>query len=217
LERNLPNHFFFADAKVQESVRQKLVDTTTQARRIETFAEFAIGNVKPEKRKRTTFCVKKVIQNVFKAFDESLRVQRNIRLEVDANLPSGPCHIKGYPIDWESVLVNLITNAVWAMSKKQGERVIRVALTLEDSNFRLTFDDSGIGIAAGSEEKIFLPTYSTKKNDLGQAIGTGMGLTIVKNFVEQNTGGTIRAIASGMLGGASFIILIPAAIDDQQV
>ena len=211
LERNLPNHFFFADTKIQDAVRQKLNDTSTQARRIETFAEFSIGNVKPEKRRRTTFCVKKVIQNVFKAFDESLRVQRNIKLDVEANLPATPCHIKGYPIDWESVLVNLITNSVWAMSKKQGERTIRVELRAEGANYRLTFDDSGIGIATGSEEKIFLPTYSTKKNDLGQPNGTGMGLAIVKNFVELNTGGTIRAIASGVLGGASFVITIPAA------
>lgn len=211
LERNLPNHFFFADANIQDAVRQKLHDTCTQARRIETFAEFSIGNVKPEKRKRTTFCIKKVIQNVFKAFDDALRVQRNITLDVEANLPAGPCHIKGYPIDWESVLVNLITNSVWAMSAKQGGRAIRVTLEANGPDFRLTFDDSGIGIAVGTEEKIFLPTYSTKKNDLGQPNGTGMGLTIVKNFVEQNTGGSVRAFASGALGGASFVIVIPAA------
>jgi signal transduction histidine kinase len=217
LERNLPNHFFFTDVKTEDAVRQKLRDTGTQARRIETFAEFSIGNVKPEKRRRTTFCVKKVIQNVFKAFDESLRVQRNIKLDVDANLPPEPCHIKGYPIDWESVFVNLITNAVWAMGKNQRERQIRVTLRRDGANFRLTFDDSGIGIPAGSEERIFLPTYSTKKNDHGQPNGTGMGLTIVKSFVEQNTGGTIRAFASGSLGGASFVMFIPCAKDETEV
>ncbi len=216
LERNLPKHFFFADAAVQDAVRQKLNDTSTQARRIETFAEFSIGNVKPEKRRRTTFCVKKVIQNVFKAFDESLRVQRKIQLDVETNLPATPCHIKGYPIDWESVLVNLITNSVWAMSKKQNERIIRVTLQELGPVFQITFDDSGIGIAPGSEERIFFPTYSTKKNDLGQPNGTGMGLAIVKDFVELNTGGTIRAIASGVLGGASFVITVPLAIENRE-
>jgi hypothetical protein len=87
LERNLPKYFFFASPDEETSVKQKLLDTATQARRIETFAEFSIGNVKPEKRKRITFCLKKVVQNVFKTFDESLRVQRNISLDVDANLP----------------------------------------------------------------------------------------------------------------------------------
>ena len=41
---------------------------------MEIFAEFSIGTVKPEKRRRTTFCVKRLIENVFKALDESLRV-----------------------------------------------------------------------------------------------------------------------------------------------
>ena len=213
LERNLPGHFFFTNANVEASVKQKLQDTVTQARRIETFAEFSIGNVRPEKRKRTIFCLKKVVQNVFKTFDESLRVQRKIELDVEANLPVESCRIKGFPIDWESVLVNLITNAEWALREKKEiyQRKIRVTLRPDGSWFVLTFDDNGVGISSGQEERIFLPTVSTKRNASGHIDGTGMGLTIVKNFVEQNTGGTISAVAKGELGGASFRIRIPAA------
>ena len=216
LERNLPQHFFFPNPIVEAQVKGKLTDTATQARRIETFAEFSIGNVKPEKRKRTTFCLKRVVQNVFKTFDQSLRVQRNITLDVEGNMPAGPCHIKGYPIDWESVLVNLITNAEWALRerKENYQRMIRVTLRAERAAFLLTFDDNGIGIPAGQEERIFLPTFSTKRNASGHVYGTGMGLTIVRNFIEQNTGGSITAIAKGELGGASFRIRIPAAAPD---
>jgi signal transduction histidine kinase len=213
LQRNVPQYLFFPKPEDEDHIRQKLDDTCTQARRIETFAEFSIGNVKPEKRRRTTFCLKRIIQNVFKSFDESLRVQRNIELDVESNLPPTACRIKGYPIDWESVLVNLITNSVWAIKqKKGGDRKIRVALTSEDQVYELTFDDSGIGIALGSEERIFYPTYSTKcYEETGELYGTGMGLTIVKNFVEQNSGGAIKAIANGPLGGASFSIKVPFA------
>jgi signal transduction histidine kinase len=213
LERNLPRFFFFPNPGDEEHIRQKLNDTGTQARRIETFAEFSIGNVKPEKRRRTTFCLKEVIQTVFHSFDESLRVQRNIQIDVESNLPTTSCRIKGFPIDWESVLVNLITNAVWAIKQnKGGERRIRVALTSVGQTYILSFDDSGVGIAPGSEERIFYPTYSTKcYEETGERYGTGMGLTIVKNFVEQNSGGTIQAIAKGPLGGASFIIKVPFA------
>jgi signal transduction histidine kinase len=213
LERNLPQHFFFPNPEVEAQVKGKLTDTAIQARRIETFAEFSIGNVKPEKRKRTTFCLKKVVQNVFKTFDQSLRVQRKIELDVDNNLPGEPCRIKGYPIDWESVLVNLITNAEWALRERKEayQRKIRVTLRKDDTAFILAFDDNGIGIPPGHEERIFLPTYSTKRNASGHVFGTGMGLTIVKNFVEQNTRGSITAIGKGELGGASFHIRIPAA------
>lgn len=213
LERNLPQHFFFSDPEVEEQVKSKLTDTTTQARRIETFADFAIGNVRPEKRKRTTFCLKKVVQNVFKTFDQSLSAQRNIELDVEPYLPSEPCRIKGYPIDWESVLVNLITNAEWALRerKESYQRKIRVSLHAENDAFVLTFEDNGIGLPAGQEKRIFLPTVSNKRNEKGHVFGTGMGLTIVKNFVEQNTGGSISAVANGELGGAKFQIRVPAA------
>jgi signal transduction histidine kinase len=213
LERNLPKHFFFPKAEEEHKVKEKLADTVTQARRIETFAAFSIGNVKPEKRKRTTFSLKRVVQNVFKTFDDSLRVQRGIELDVEGNLPPEPCHIKGYPIDWESVLVNLITNAEWALRERNGtyQRVIRVTLGADGSSYLLTFDDNGIGIPAGQEERIFLPTVSTKRNASGLISGTGMGLTIVRSFVEENTGGSITAVARGELGGASFRIRVPAA------
>jgi signal transduction histidine kinase len=213
LERNLPKHFFFPKAEDEHKVKEKLADTVTQARRIETFAAFSIGNVKPEKRKRTTFSLKKVVQNVFKTFDDSLRVQRKIELDVEGNLPPEPCHIKGYPIDWESVLVNLITNAEWALRERKDtfQRAIRVTLGADGASYLLTFDDNGVGIPAGQEERIFLPTFSTKRNASGLISGTGMGLTIVRNFVEENTGGSITAVAKGELGGASFRIRVPAA------
>ena len=38
-----------------------------------------------------------------------------------------------------------------------------------------------------------------------------MGLFIVKSFIEENTGGSIRADAQGALGGAKFLITIPKA------
>ena len=112
--------------------------------------------------------------------------------------------------------MNLITNAEWALRerKENYERVIRVTLRPAGAVFLLTFEDNGIGLPAGQEERIFLPTFSTKRNASGHISGTGMGLTIVRNFIEQNTGGSIAAIAKGDLGGASFQIRIPAATTD---
>ncbi len=95
--------------------------------------------------------------------------------------------------------------------KETYQRTIRVALRADGSWFLLTFDDNGVGIPAGQEERIFLPTFSTRRNASGHVSGTGMGLTIVRNFVEQHTGGSITAVAKGELGGASFHIRIPAA------
>jgi signal transduction histidine kinase len=217
LERHLPKHFFFADEEIKKKVQQKLTDTCDQAKRIETFAGFSIGNVKPEKRRKTVFSLKEIVVQVFASFGGSLRDQRNIKIEGLDTLPADACKIRGYPIDWESILVNFITNAVWAMkSTPAADRRIVIGLLRIGDNCELTFSDSGIGLAAETEEKIFFPTYSTKRNERGEVFGTGMGLTIVKNFVETNSGGSIRAIAKGPLGGASFVISVPGVFEEEK-
>lgn len=58
----------------------------------------------------------------------------------------------------------------------------------------------------GTEEQIFFPTFSTKHNHKGEVIGTGMGLTIVKDLVESYEGGAIRVESPCDLGGAQFHI-----------
>ena len=217
LERHLPDYFFFANEEIRQKVQQKLVDTCDQAKRIETFAGFSIGNVKPEKRRKTVFSLKDIVVQVFANFDGSLRDQRNIKIECLDQLPAEECEIRGYPIDWESILVNFITNAVWAMKNTPAaERRIGVELRRVDGNYELIFSDSGIGLAADTEDKIFYPTYSTKRNERGEVFGTGMGLTIVKNFVETNSGGSIRAIAKGRFGGATFVVSVPGVFEDER-
>jgi signal transduction histidine kinase len=120
------------------------------------------------------------------------------------------CLILAYPADWESILVNLITNSVWAMEKKpKAHRMIRLTLAVDGGDCVLVFEDSGRGLEAGTEEQIFQPTFSTKRDEKGDVYGTGMGLTIVKSCVEENSGGTVRVRASGELGGAAFEIRVP--------
>jgi signal transduction histidine kinase len=63
--------------------------------------------------------------------------------------------------------------------------------------------DSGPGVPAGEEERIFEPFYSTKPSDRG----TGLGLALVARTVEQ-LGGTIW-VQPSREGGAAFVLLLP--------
>lgn len=119
--------------------------------------------------------------------------------------------IVGYPIDWESIFANLITNAMWAVTKHQDQRKISFSITEDATHFNLVFDDSGFGLEAGTEERIFDAGFSTKRNHKGEQEGTGMGLYIVKSFVVDNSGGAVQSISKGPLGGARFILTVPKA------
>jgi signal transduction histidine kinase len=196
-----------------QKVLRELAESTT---RIETFAKFALDTVSPAKRRRIRFSLNDLIVEVFRAFKESLEGQRNIKPVL--RLPEDDsCLIRAYPSDWESILVNLITNSVWAMDRiPKGERAIRVTLTPVGAECVLVFEDSGRGLEAGTEAQVFQPTFSTKRNEKGEVYGTGMGLTIVKSCVEENSDGTVKTSASGELGGAVFEIRVPRVASTEQ-
>ncbi len=79
------------------------------------------------------------------------------------------------------VLINLLDNAVAAVAEK-GE--IRLATSYDRSRevVCLEVSDDGCGLAPDIKSKIFEPYFSTKEN------GTGLGLTIVSQIVEDHRG-----------------------------
>lgn len=176
---------------------------------IKVFGNFSLGNVRRDKRTRRALDLAAIINNVLSSFDEMLS-KRKIKVEF-ADLSKGSLKIKGYEIDWESIFANLITNSCWAMSDTPAEsRHIRIKLYAQDGVAVVEFEDSGCGIEAGVEGHIFKATFSTKRNRKGDTVGTGMGLSIVKTFVEDHSKGTIALGAKGSLGGANFMIKVPA-------
>lgn len=214
LRRNMDKSLFVVilpDA--EEEVRRCLTVLHSESVKLETFAGFALGNVKPAKRRRTSFCVKKVAEEVVSIFGKTFQHEKHVIVELAPASVDG-CFISGYRIDWESIFVNLIVNAVWAMRQKPtGERSIRIGVHDQPDSFQIVFEDSGFGLEAGTEGQVFEAGFSTKRNTRGEQEGTGMGLFIVKSFVEENSGGTIQAFAKGDLGGARFVIQVPRVID----
>ena len=199
----------------QQQIQQNLDTILNGARRIHTFATFTLRNVARDKRSRTKVFLDKIVDKVLHSFRQPLEQERHI--EILREFPPQVPPITAFAIDWESIIVNFITNAVWALENTPAEdRKIRVRLSVAGNRLALAFADSGCGIAEGTEENVFLPTFSTKRNRKGQVIGTGMGLAIVQGFVEAY-GGTIRLESPCDLGGAQFIIEVPLRGAEQEV
>jgi len=102
-----------------------------------------------------------------------------LTLHLDAD-----CTIAIDPERMRRVLINLVDNAAQAMAENATERRITVSTAIEHDQLELVVADTGGGIAPEVLPKVFEPLFSTK------SFGTGLGLPMVKQIVEQH-GGTI--------------------------
>jgi signal transduction histidine kinase len=204
LKDDIDSGRFMVTPDVETKLREELEILLYESSKIENFAKFTIGNVRRDNRSRTKVQLNAVIHEVFRYFEKILE-EKSIVADL-ADVPKdGIPPILAFRIDWESILINFIANSVWALSKTPtNNRKIRVTLKIEGEFLKMSFSDSGIGIAAGTEDRIFLPTFSTRRNIKGEVIGTGMGLAIVKGFISSYDQGQITVLPHGDLGGAEF-------------
>lgn len=101
-------------------------------------------------------------------------------------------------------LVNLLRNAL--QHGGSGTLHVRVSAQPEDGEkwLRITIDDNGSGVPAGEREAIFAQSYSRSSS------GTGLGLHIVREVIEDELHGNVRCEDSP-LGGARFSLRLPSA------
>jgi signal transduction histidine kinase len=92
--------------------------------------------------------------------------------------------IQGDRVQLQQVMLNLIVNAIQAMSSVTvGARGLQISTeTLEADCVRVGVRDTGPGLSAKSLERVFDPFYTTKPD------GMGMGLAICRSIIEANGG-----------------------------
>ncbi|MDA9410258.1 sensor histidine kinase [Bradyrhizobium sp. CCBAU 45384] len=111
-------------------------------------------------------------------------------------------HVKGDPIQLQQVVLNLIINAMDAISDANtGKREVRVWTVRAGREAEVNVVDTGPGVTAPDLANVFDPFFTTKPQ------GMGMGLAIAKTIVEAHQG-TIST-TNQPAGGARFTIRLP--------
>lgn len=179
------------------------------AQYVDTFSKLALNNIKPDKRRRTKVAVPAVFKRIFEMMSASFN-KMGVMWEFEfIKIKEEDFNVRSFEIDWESIVINLITNSTWALENTpRDDRKIKVVFERVGGNrLKLSFLDSGCGLEAGQEDTIFLAMHSRKVDNKGNSIGTGMGLSIIKSQVEDHmTSGTVTAKQYSELGGAGFYI-----------
>lgn len=125
------------------------------------------------------------------------------RIDLIVNLPEKKLFIEGSKGRIAQVLLNLITNAIYALRDGGGE--LEISVTDSFDKAFLTVRDTGIGIPKANIKKIFDPFFTTKA--IGE--GTGLGLAICYSIVKQHRGDIFVDSEVGL--GTTFRVEIPKA------
>jgi PAS domain S-box-containing protein len=84
----------------------------------------------------------------------------------------------------EQVLLNLLQNALDAVTEQAGEKWVHLAAVVRDGAVEFSVTDSGPGIPPQLKTRIMEPFFTTK--DVGK--GTGLGLSLSRRIVEEHGG-----------------------------
>jgi two-component system sensor kinase FixL len=127
-------------------------------------------------------------------------VIRDVKIELD--LDTRATVVSGDRVQIEQVLLNLLINAMEAMSERiGGDRTVVVRTrNTEGHCVEASVEDGGPGLRSGTQQMVFEPFYTTK------ASGMGMGLAIARSIIEAH-GGTIWAENNSR--GATFHFRLP--------
>jgi two-component system, NtrC family, sensor kinase len=128
------------------------------------------------------------------------RAEFGKRITVEMELGELP-ELAVYPQMLGQVFLNLLVNAAQAI---EGEGRIHIATRLEGNAIQVTIADTGCGMTADQQARAFDAGFTTKP--VGE--GTGMGLAISREIIEERHGGTI-AVESEPGRGATFHVRIP--------
>ena len=111
-----------------------------------------------------------------------------------------PVAINSLLFDW--VIENLLRNALDAMD---GQGQISSTVTEREGKVVIDITDTGKGISARNQRRVFDPGFTTKKR------GWGLGLSLVRRIVEEYHRGRITVAHSELGKGTTFRITLPKA------
>jgi signal transduction histidine kinase/CheY-like chemotaxis protein len=169
-----------------------------QAQRTHHIVQNLLSFARQHKPERAPVDLNQILEDtlVLREYDMKLN---NIRIhrEFSSDLPptGGDFH------QLQQVFLNILNNAVDALSEKGGRGEIWVRTEAAGDRLRVDFTDSGPGVQ--NPHRVFDPFYTTKP--VGK--GTGLGLSICYGIIKEH-GGEIQ-VRNSPPRGATFTILLP--------
>ena len=167
--------------------------------RIEDIVKDLLAFSKPSEPKRQESDINQILRDTTDLLSSQM-LKSSVRLLLDLQ-ESAECFVDADQV--KQALLNIIMNAIEAMSPSGGELIVRTGQS--DGFLRIEIADTGPGIAKDKIAHLFDPFFTDKEG------GTGLGLAITHSIIEKN-GGKIRVESEAGVG-TTFILRLPIATE----
>ena len=158
--------------------------------------------------------IEDVRKSLFAVFDEKAR-KKNISLHYTMNVEHE--HVLTDVTKVKEILVNILSNAIKYTPAGGSVMVYVDELPCDESGYmivRIRISDTGIGMSQDYLTKIFEAFTREKNTTKSKIAGTGLGMSIVKNYVDL-LGGTID-VESELGKGSTFTVTLKHRIADER-
>jgi signal transduction histidine kinase len=205
------------DSPLPPEDKEVLVRVINEIDRITAMIKGMLNYARPPKPELISLDVNQLLESTISSASYSLHSPKlkantpDMQIEFVKNFKSGIPHILADPNQLQQIFLNLILNAVDAISSIVETHGVITIQTRQATNktVEISISDNGKGITSGSLNEIFKPFFTTKSQ------GTGLGLAITKRLVEQHHGGTITVANNPGGRGVTFTLTFP--VSDAQV
>ena len=154
------------------------------------------------------------IEDIIKSVSEQLLGQanaKNVQMTIEAPKQKLPKVMTSGEF-LEQAIYNLVDNAI----KYTQKGFVKISLSQEAKNIIIKIQDSGIGIPANDQKKMF-DKFARATNAVNMyADGSGLGLFIVKKIIEAHKGGQV-SVQSEEGKGTTFTISLPAILSKDKI
>lgn len=179
---------------LMKSINNGVSRTATIIKSLKTFSS-PVETIDDSGRMDVKECAENAVTLVgSKLIENSIRVQKNFMHRSGAF---------GNPSQLCQVLINILDNSIYALSKIRRERLIVVETMDSGENVIVKIKDNGTGIPKEIQDRIFDAFFTTK--EVGS--GTGLGLSICQSIIQRHKGKISFVSSEGL--GTEFIITLP--------
>jgi signal transduction histidine kinase/CheY-like chemotaxis protein len=188
------------DASTRELVAG--VDASVHALQdmLDTFFDYSRLDSQLTHARPRSFALNPVFDQLRTSFAETAR-QKGLRLHIR------PCQawVQSDPVLLHRVLLNLLSNAV--QHTPSGTVLLSCRPSAQHGTVRIEVRDSGIGIAAEHQQKVFEEFYQVENPERDRSKGLGLGLSIVERSCKLL--GHAITLRSSLGQGSSFALQVP--------